>query len=59
MRGSDLHNLCDNRARCGLQLLQHQHSCWGLTQATLKTSACGFHAHLKTYRPTLDTANSS
>jgi hypothetical protein len=27
------------------QLLQHQHFCWGLTQATLKTSACGFHAH--------------
>jgi len=26
-------------------LLQHQHFCWGLTQATLKTSACGFHAH--------------
>jgi hypothetical protein len=27
------------------QLLQHQHFCWGLTRATLKTSACGFHAH--------------
>jgi hypothetical protein len=27
------------------QLLQPQHFCWGLTQATLKTSACGFHAH--------------
>jgi hypothetical protein len=27
------------------QLLQQQHFCWGLTQATPKTSACGFHAH--------------
>jgi hypothetical protein len=27
------------------QLLQQQHFCWGLTQATLNTSACGFHAH--------------
>jgi hypothetical protein len=52
-------DLCDNPTRCSLQLPQHQHFCWGLTQATLKTSACGFHAHLKTYRPSLDTANSS
>jgi hypothetical protein len=44
---------------CSLQLPQHQHFCWGLTQATLKTSACGFHAHPKTYRPTLDTAKRS
>jgi hypothetical protein len=51
--------LCDNHSRCSLQLLQHQHFCWGLIQATLKTSACGFHAHPKTHRPTLDTANRS
>ncbi len=41
---------------CSLQLPQHQHFCWGLTQARLTPSACGFHAHLKTYRPTLVTA---
>lgn len=52
-------DLCDNESSCSLQLPQHQHFCWGLTQATLKTSACGFHAHPKTYRPSLVTANSS
>jgi hypothetical protein len=48
--------LCDNAFRCGLQLPRHQHSCWSLTQAMLKTSACGFHAHLKTHWPTLAAA---